>query len=210
MLSGYYVPLIEGFPLTADPGAEFQYSNLTSNWLGIIVDRATGTNLKAFAEENLFLPIGVEAGDWGTDAEGHNNGYADLHFTARDAAKFGLLYLNEGEYQGKQIIPANWVRESLGRYSEDINVTSGFPANWGLSFRDNGYGYQWWSAWSGDHHFDLAWGHGGQLIVLLDEFDTVIVVTSYPFWKQHDEEAWKHELANVNLVGEFIESLPNE
>ncbi|GAH48924.1 unnamed protein product, partial [marine sediment metagenome] len=183
---------------------------LTSNWLGIIVDRATGTNLKAYAEENLFLPLGVEAGEWGTDAEGHNNGCADLHFTARDMAKFGLLYLNDGEYEGKQVIPASWVSESLQRYSEDINVTSGFPANWGLSFRDNGYGYQWWSARVGDHHFDLAWGHGGQLIVLLDEFDTVIVVTSYPFWKQHDEEAWKHELSNVNLVGEFIKSLPKE
>ncbi len=113
LLSGYYVPLIEGFPLITDPGTEFHYSNLTSNWLGIIVDRATGMNLKSYAEENLFLPIGVEAGDWGTDAEGHNNGCAGLHLTARDAAKFGLLYLNDGEYEGNQVIPADWVRESL-------------------------------------------------------------------------------------------------
>jgi len=69
LLSGHYVPLIEGFPLIADPGTEFHYSNLTSNWLGIIVDRATGMNLKAYAEEDVFLPIGVEAGEWGTDAE---------------------------------------------------------------------------------------------------------------------------------------------
>jgi CubicO group peptidase (beta-lactamase class C family) len=210
LLSGYYVPLIEGFPLIADPGTEFHYSNLSSNWLGIIVDRATGTNLKAYAEENLFLPLDVEAGEWGTDAEGHNNGCGDLHFSARDAAKFGLLYLNDGVYEGKQVVPANWVHDSLQRYSEDINVTGGFPANWGLSFRDVGYGYQWWSARVGEHHFDLAWGHGGQLIVLLDELDMVIVVTSYPFWLQHDAEAWKHELANVNLVGQFIKSLPTE
>ena len=210
LLSGHYLPLIEEFPLVADPGTEFNYSNLSSNWLGIIVDRATGTNLKAYAEENLFLPIGVEAGEWGTDAEGHNNGCGDLHFTARDAAKFGLLYLNDGVYEGDQVVPADWVHDSLQRYSEDINVTGGFPANWGLSFRDVGYGYQWWSARSGEHHFDLAWGHGGQLIVLLDELDMVIVVTSYPFWLQHDAEAWKHELANVNLVGEFIKSLPTE
>ncbi|MGB5925732.1 MAG: serine hydrolase [Dehalococcoidia bacterium] len=208
LLSGHYPPLIEEFPLVADPGTEFHYSNLSSNWLGIIVDRATGTNLKAYAEENLFLPLGVEAGEWGTDAEGHNNGCGDLHFSARDAAKFGLLYLNEGEYEGNQVVPAAWVHDSLQRYSEDINVTGGFPANWGLSFRDVGYGYQWWSARVGEHHFDLAWGHGGQLIVLLDELDMVIVVTSYPFWLQHDAEAWKHELANVNLVGEFIKSLP--
>lgn len=210
LLSGYYVPLIETFPLVANPGTEFHYSNLSSNWLGIIVDRATGMHLKAYAEENLLSPLGIEAGEWGTDAEGHNNGCADLHLKPRDAAKFGLLYLNEGEYEGKQIIPGHWVRESLQEYSENINVTGGFPANWGLSFRNVGYGYQWWSARVGNHHFKLAWGHGGQLIVLLHELDMVIVTTTYPFWLQHDAEAWEHELATVNLVGEFIKSLPSE
>jgi CubicO group peptidase (beta-lactamase class C family) len=210
LLSGYYVPLIEEFPLITDPGTEFHYSNLTSNWLGIIVDRATGMNLKAFAEENLFSPLGVEAGEWGTDAEGHNNGCADLHLKARDAAKFGLLYLNDGVYDGNQIVPADWVHDSLQSYSEDINVSGGFPKNYGLVISDIGYGYQWWSARAGNHYFDLAWGHGGQFIVLLDEFDMVIVLTSYPFWLQHDDESWKHELANVNLLGEFIKSLPSE
>jgi len=210
LLSGHYPPLIEEFPLIADPGTEFHYSNLTSNWLGIIVDRASGTSLKSFAEEHLFSAIDVEAGEWGQDAEGHNNGCADLHFSARDAAKFGLLYLNDGVYDGKQVISADWVHDSLQRYSENINATGGFPANWGLSFGDIGYGYQWWSAKAGDHHFDFAWGHGGQLIVLLDEFDMVVVVTADPFWLQHDEESWKHELANINLVGEFIISLPSE
>ena len=210
LLSGHYPPLIEEFPLTADPGTEFQYSNLTSNWLGIIIDRATGTNLKAFAEEHLFSAINVEAGEWGQDAEGHNNGCGDLHFSARDAAKFGLLYLNDGVYDGKQVISTDWVHDSLQRYSENINATGGFPANWGLSFGDIGYGYQWWSAKTGDHHFDFAWGHGGQLIVLVDEFDMVIVLTSYPFYLEHNEESWKHELANINQVGEFIKSLPSE
>jgi len=210
LLSGHYPPLMDEFPLIADPGTEFNYSNLSSNWLGIIVDRATGMNLKTYAEENLFLPIGVEAGEWGTDAEGHNNGCGDLHMTARDAAKFGLLYLNDGKHEENQVVPADWVHDSLQRYSEDVNLTGGFPANWGLSFRDIGYGYQWWSASVGDHHFDYAAGHGGQLIVLLDEFDMVVVTTSYPFWLQHDAESWKHELAIMNLVGEFIGSLPTE
>jgi CubicO group peptidase (beta-lactamase class C family) len=210
LLSGHYLPLIEEFPLIADPGTEFNYSNLTSNWLGIIVARACGTDLKSYAEEHLFLPIGAEVGDWGQDADGHYNGCADLHFTARDMARFGLLYLNEGEYEGNQVVPADWVSESLQRYSEDINATGGFPANWGLSISDIGYGYQWWSARVGKHHFDFAWGHGGQLIILLDELDMVIVVTSDPFYLQHDDESWKHEKANINLVGEFIKSLPSE
>ncbi|UCD22619.1 MAG: serine hydrolase [Chloroflexota bacterium] len=210
LLSGHYPLLIEEFALTADPGTEFNYSNLSSNWLGIIVDRATGMNLKTYAEENLFLPLGVDVGEWGTDAEGQNNGCGDLHLTPRDATKFGLLYINDGVFEGNQVVPADWVHDSLQRYSEDINLTGGFPANWGLSFHDIGYGYQWWSATVGEHNYDYAAGHGGQLIVLLDELDMVIVTTSYPFWLQHDAESWKHELAIMNLVAEFIKSLPSE
>jgi len=203
LLSGHYPPLIEEFPLIADPGTEFHYSNLTSNWLGIIVDRAVGKNLKAYAEENLFLPIGAEVGEWGQDAEGHNNGCGDLHFSARDAAKFGLLYLNNGEYEGSQIISADWVHDSLQTYTEDAWDNVG-------RFRDIGYGYQWWSARAGENNVNFAWGHGGQLIVLVDEFDMVIVVTADPFYLVHTSESWKNEKAHINLVSEFINSLPSE
>jgi len=205
LLSGHYPPLIEEFPLIADPGTEFHYSNLSSNWLGIIIDRATGMNLKSFAEEHLFSVIDVEAGEWGMDAEGHNNGCGDLHFSARDAAKFGLLYLNEGEYEGKQVISEDWVHDSLQTYSEDA-----WDYKVGRNFNDIGYGYQWWSVRAGDHHYNLAWGHGGQQIALLDELDMVIIVTSDPFWLQHDDESWKHEKANLNLVADFIASLSSE
>jgi CubicO group peptidase (beta-lactamase class C family) len=147
-------------------------------------------------------------GDWGTDAEGHNNGCADLHATARDMAKFGLLYLNDGEYDGNQVVSADWVRESLQSYSENLNSGGPRSGRIGRYFRDLGYGYQWWSARVGDHHLDYAAGHGGQLIVLLDELDMIIVVTSQPFYLVHNSEAWKHEQANFNLVGKFITSLP--
>jgi hypothetical protein len=78
----------------------------------------------------------------------------------------------------------------------------------GVRFRDFGYGYQWWSARVGEHHFNFAWGHGGQLIVLLDELDMVIVTTADPFFGQHDGDSWTHERAIMNLVGDFIKSLP--
>jgi CubicO group peptidase (beta-lactamase class C family) len=210
LLSGHYLPLIEEFSLIADPGTEFHYSNLTSNWLGIIVARACGTDLKSYAEEHLFLPIDAEVGDWGTDRDGHNNGCGDLHFTARDAAKFCLLYLNDGEYEGNQVVSADWVRESLQSYSEDAWVAEAKLNKVGRYFRDLGYGYQWWSARVGDHHLDFAWGHGGQLIVLLDELDMIVVVTADPFYLIHTSQSWKHEQANINLVGKFINSLPSE
>jgi CubicO group peptidase (beta-lactamase class C family) len=205
LLSGHYPPLIEGFPLVNDPGTRFHYSNLTSNWLGIIVDRVSGTNLKSYAEQHLFSAIDVEAGEWGQDADGHNNGCGDLFFSARDAARFGLLYLNDGVYEGKQIIPADWVHDSLKTYS----MNESYANNIGR-FRDIGYGYHWWSAKAGDHRVNYAAGHGGQLIVLVDEFDMVIVTTSYPFYLEHNNESWKHEKAIITLVSEFIYSLPSE
>ena len=203
LLSGHYPRLVEEFPLTADPGTRFQYSNLTSNWLGIIVDRACGKHLRAYAIENLFSPMGVEAGTWGTDWEGHNNGCGDLHLTARDMAKFGLLYLNDGEWEGTHILPADWVHDSLQTYSEDAWDNIG-------RFRDIGYGYQWWSARAGDQQVNFAWGHGGQLIVLVDELDMVVVTTADPFWLQHDDQSWKHEKATIRLVADFVASLPSE
>ncbi|MCB2156004.1 beta-lactamase family protein [bacterium] len=203
LLSGHYPPLIEGFPLTAEPGTRFQYSNLSSNWLGIIVDRSSGKDRMTFATENLFEPLGIEPGEWGQDADGNYNGCGDLHLTARDAAKFGLLYLNDGKWNGEQIVPAEWVEDSLKTYS----VNEAFVKSVG-EFRDIGYGYQWWSANVGGRPVNFAWGHGGQLVVLVEDQQMVVVVTSYPFWLDHDGESWKHEKANIKMVGEFVASLP--
>jgi CubicO group peptidase (beta-lactamase class C family) len=203
LLSGHYPPLIEDFPLVADPGTDFNYSNLTSNWLGIIVDRACGMHLKDYAQEHLFMPMGTEAGDWGTDWDGHNNGCGDLHLMARDMAKFGLLYLNGGEYQGTQILPAGWVKNSLQTYSEHARSNIG-------RFRDIGYSYHWWSATAGDHPVNFAWGHGGQLIVLVDDLDLVVVVTADPFWLENNSESWKNEKAHISLVADFVSDLPVE
>ena len=205
LLSGYYPPLIEEFPLVDDPETRFHYSNLTSNWLGIIVDRASGTNLKSFAEEHLFSMIDVEPGEWGQDAEGHNNGCGDLFFSARDVAKFGLLYINDGVIDENQVIPADWIHDSLQTYSMNESYANDIG-----QFHDIGYGYHWWSARVGDHRINYAVGHGGQLIVLVDEFDMVIVTTAYPFYLEHNSESWRNEKAIITLVSEFVYSLLSE
>ena len=116
-----------------------------------------------------------------------------------------LLYLSDGQYKGKQVLSADWVRESLQRYSENFRSSYGY-------FRDLGYGYQWWSGGAGDNHFNYAAGHGGQLIVLLDELDMVIVTTADPL-KDPDLASgggWKYESVIIDLVGKFISSLPME
>jgi CubicO group peptidase (beta-lactamase class C family) len=199
---GEYPELIVEFPLVSDPGTRFNYSNLTYSWLAIMLQRACRNDLKSYAQEHLFQPIDTEVGDWLQDRDGYYIGSGGIHVTARDAARFGWLYLNDGEYQGEQIVPAAWVHASLRIYSENAKSYSG------LIFKNLGYGYGWWSATVGDHDFNFAWGHGGQLIVLLDELDMVIVTTADPFFGEHSGNSWQHEKATFNLVGEFIESLP--
>ncbi len=80
------------------------------------------------------------------------------------------------------------------------------------SFRDLGYGYQWWSARAGKHHFAYASGHGANYIILLDELDMIIVTTADPLHGPDlaGEGGWKYEGATNNLVGKFIGSLPRE
>jgi CubicO group peptidase (beta-lactamase class C family) len=208
MLYGKFLPLIVDFPLVSDPGSEFHYSNVTSHLLGVIVARACDTDLKSFAQEHLFSPLEAEVGKWAQDRDGYYVGMGELHFTARDAAKFGLLYLDDGEYEGKRVVPADWVKVSLQNYSEDITEGEMIEGDLGRYLHEVGYGYQWWSARAGEHDFDFAWGHGGQLIILLRELDMIVVLTSDPFYLQHDEESWIHERANINVVGKFIDSLP--
>jgi CubicO group peptidase (beta-lactamase class C family) len=210
LLTGRYVPLLAAIPLVADPGSRFNYSNLTSNWLGILLARRCGTPLRAFAQEALFTPIGATAGPWDVDADGHNNGCGNLHLNARDMAKFGRLYLRGGDWDGTQVVPRAWVEASLANYSEDAWVGKDPKDSVGRYFRDLGYGYQWWSARVGEHDVDFAWGHGGQLVVLLHDLDMVVVAKSHPWFLQHDDEAWEYELATLNLVGKFLFLLPPE
>jgi CubicO group peptidase (beta-lactamase class C family) len=199
--SGDYVHLVADAPLSSDPGTEFHYSNLTTHWLGIIAARACDTDLQSLAQTHLFDPLGGEIGDWRKDLDGYNWAAGELHVRARDAAKFGMLYLNDGAFDGTQVIPTDWVHDSLQTYSEDAYSNIG-------EFRDIGYGYQWWSATVGVHDVNFAWGHGGQLIVLVDDLNMVVVVTADPFYEVYGSESWRHEKANIELVGEFINSLP--
>lgn len=209
--SGVYPDKIISIPLTAAPGEKFQYSNLTSNWLSIITSRACDEDLKIFGQKNLFEPLGIELGDWPQDVDGYRIGSGDIQFTSRDLAKFGLLYLNEGNYEGTQIVPADWVNKSFQTYSTNINTAGIKFGRVGRYFHNIGYDLHWWSAEAGDHKLNLAWGHGGQFILLLEDLDMIIVTTADPFWgKEEHFNAWKHEQAVTNLLGKFLSLLPSK
>ena len=203
LYSGFRPSYLAAVPLVRNPGAGMEYSNLTSHILGLIVSRATGEDLLDFAQTNLFSPLDIDPGDWITDLEGNRNGHADLQLRPRDLAKFGQLYLDGGNYNGTQIVQSDWVHASLAEYSYDA-----WPFRIGRNFNNIRYGYQWWTVRAGDHDYDLAWGHGGQQIALVPELNMVVVVTADPLYRQHGSGPWKRERANLNLVADFIRSLP--
>jgi CubicO group peptidase (beta-lactamase class C family) len=161
-----------------------------------------------FGQRELFKPMGAEISQWHKDADGYYFGHFGLFTTARDMAKFGKLYLHEGEFDGKRLLPAEWVRASFRRYSTDINWTGWISSELGSYFEDLGYGYQWWSAKVGEHSVDFAWGHGGQLIVLVHDLDMVVVSVADPLYELPGEGAWEYEGAVIDVVGKFIASLP--
>lgn len=190
-------------PLVRDPGSGWDYSNLSSHLLGIIVSRACDSpDLMDFANQHLFGPLRISPAFWQVGWEGYRSGHADLQLTARDLARFGQTYLDGGVYEGKQVVPAEWIDQSWQKYTEDAWYFDVGP-NW----RSN-YGYQWWLIDAGPHTYALAWGHGGQQIAVLPEQDLVVVLTADPLWGQHGDEPWTLERDNLNLVADFVASLP--
>jgi len=196
--SSNWIPFIEQFPLMNDPGTEFGYSNFTAHMMGIIVARAANTSLRSFCQTYLFDHLGVTTPYWPVDSLGYYYGSGDVYLTPRNMAKFGQLFLDNGVFGTVQIIPSEWVSESLQIFSP-----STYPGEILTNIHQLGYGYMWWSGVSGNHQYNFAWGHGGQLIMVIQDLNMVIVTSAAP-QSIFDNAAWQKEKAIMELVGEFI------
>jgi CubicO group peptidase (beta-lactamase class C family) len=190
-------------PLVRDPGTGWDYSNLSTHLLSIATSRACDTDLLDFAKDRLFGPLGIEPGKWGQDWEGYRWGPGELHLRARDMARFGQLWLDDGVVDGEQVLPPSWIEDSWTPYTEGA-----WYSRVGHNFGRTAYGYQWWIIDAGTHTYYLAWGHGGQQIAVLPELDMVVVVTADPLVGDHGGASWSREKANLNLVADFIAVLP--
>jgi CubicO group peptidase (beta-lactamase class C family) len=207
LMQGDHLAPLRDFPLVADPGAQFNYSNFSTDLLGVIVAKACDMDLEEFASRHLLQPLDTRFGTWERGKDYH---YPLIHLTPRTAARFAQLYLDGGVYEGNQVIPPDWVSASLADYSRDAWVTVERLDHAGRYLRDLGYGYQWWQASAGDHRISFAWGHGGQFYGLVHDQNLVVVITAYPAWLEHGGENWTHERAHLNLAGKFISLLPHQ
>lgn len=161
------------FPSEYHPGTRFHYISLDTQILGLLIERATGQRFSSYFETKLWQPLGAEYGAfWLTDSHQTELTFCGLNATLRDYAKFGLLYLNQGYFNGKQIVPESWVKESIVPDSPHLQVgaTSEEYGKWG-------YQYQWWipTKSNGDY---CAVGVWGQYIYIAPKEKVVIVKTS--------------------------------
>jgi CubicO group peptidase (beta-lactamase class C family) len=158
-------------PLRDNPGARFNYSTPQTNLLSAIITKASGMSTREFAERFLFEPLQISIGHWHQDPQGYYTGGHEMYYTPRDMARFGYLFLNNGLLDGNQIIPAEWVEESVQNYGYANENWRSFVAN-------SGYGYQWWIDTIGNYNVFYASGKGGQKIMIIRDLNMVIVTTT--------------------------------
>jgi CubicO group peptidase (beta-lactamase class C family) len=160
------------------PGTFWVYNNWDFNALGTIYESATHDSIYHSFDERIAKRIGME--DYVFKDQEYVTGPDSIHraypfrMSARDMARFGLLYLREGRWGDQQIVPQNWVRDSTTVYSvADGNAHDGY----------SGYGYLWWVSVNGNHYpnVDLpdgsfsAWGAGGHFIAVIPALRLVVV-----------------------------------
>ena len=176
-----WVDYILGQRQVAQPGAVFNYSTGNTHLLSAVLQAATGMTQEEFCRVNLLGPLGVsEDAYWRTDPQGIADGGNGLFISARDAARFGQLFLDGGVWKGEQIVPAGWAAESTSVQNAGPGGSTGQ------------YGYQWWiqTHTTGEYgtyatgyptaSYDtyFAFGHAGQFIYVVPELNMVAVFTS--------------------------------
>lgn len=196
--SSNWIPFLKEFPLVHDPGTQFGYSNFTAHIMGIIIARSAKQSLLSFARDYLFDDLGISVPKWPADANGYYYGSGDIYMTPRNLAKFGQLFLDEGVWNGVQYIPSEWIKSSFQVYS-----SSTYGRDILTNIRTLKYGYLWWSGTSGSHQIWFAWGHGGQMVVIIHDLNMVVVATAY-VPGIFDPDAWQESKAVMELVGRFI------
>ncbi len=161
-------------PFAFAPGAEFNYNGGLTQVMGAVLERATKTPIEGYARTKLFEPLGITRFEWVGDLAGMPAAASGLRLRARDVAKFGSLYLHRGQWDGKQVVPADWVDRSTRRQFRFR------PRAGGDAGGEFGYAYFWWyncfPAPAGLVEARTAVGNGQQRIFVLPGLDMVVTI----------------------------------
>ncbi len=153
--------------------------------LGKLVQITTGKRVDAWTEEKLFKPIGITDYYWKITPDDEVDTEGGLYLTAHDLARIGYLFLRGGVWNGKRIIPAEWIQTSISPIIKDIQ-----PDN---ERDDSGYGYQWWVP---DHKdgktiIFAGSGYGGQFVHVAPDYDIVAVFNGWNIHGAAVKSTWR-------------------
>lgn len=162
-----WVRRILAVPVTDKPGEVFRYNSGGSHLISAIVQATTGQRIQDYLEPRLFRPLGIGAVQWWNCPMGMSIGGFGLKLRTEDIARFGLTILQNGRFNGAQVVPEQWVRLATSRH-----ISSGADPNIDWA---QGYGFQFWrcrrNAFRGDGAF-------GQYCVMMPDQNAVVVITS--------------------------------
>lgn len=172
--SDHWVQAFFAQPIVQEPGSTFRYNSMATFMLSALVQQTTGETLTSYLTPRLFEPLGITNPVWAQNARGIDAGGWGLNITTEDIAKFGLLYLQNGMWNGDQLIPEAWVHEATGHQiatrAADVPAEEVANNDWA-----QGYGYKFWQTTHGAYRGDGAFG---QFAIVLPELDVVIALTS--------------------------------
>ena len=153
-------------PMDADPGTKWAYNSGGSQLMSGIIRAATGRFIDDYADEHLFRPIGIRDFHWKKTPTGHPDTEGGLYLEAADLARIGYLYLRDGMWNGRRLLPAGWVKDATTRHATAVAGT------WD-------YGYQWWLTSRNGLDIWAGRGFGGQLLIVIPSRDAVAVVNAW-------------------------------
>lgn len=185
--TGDWVKAFLAEPVEHEPGTFFVYNTAGTHVLAALVQKVTGERLLDYLGPRLFEPLGIEGATWQQSPTGVDVGGSGLSGTTEDIAVFGQLYLQDGVWAGRQVLPEGWAAEAT-----KLQVQNGpsDDVDWA-----QGYGYQFWRGRHGSYRGDGAFG---QYCVVLPDQDVVVVTTS-GVGEMHGQLAlvWEHLLPGL-------------
>src|SRR5947209_3755696 len=163
--SANWVQFALSLPMKYDPGTHSSYCSPGYHLLGSVIAAATHQSELEFGRKYLFEPLGIRDVIWADDPQGRSHGWGDSHLYPRDIAKLGYLYLHGGQWNGKQIVPGDWVARSIA----PVTAESGGPGALGFEWHASNLA-------GGGRQFGGS-GRGGQSLIVWPELDTIVVIT---------------------------------
>lgn len=179
-------------PVVAPPDVLWTYNGGGTELLGNILEHVSGKPLEAFAREALFQSLGITDVEWKAYKNGKIAAAAGLRLRPRDAAKIGQLVHNRGQWNGQQVVSADWIAQSITPRFQAVGYFGGTLF----------YGYQWWMGRSLARGNDIKWvaafGWGGQRIFIVPELDLVMMTTTAQYGQP------KEGLAAIDILSNIV------